>query len=82
MSATLYATEAHWQTMDSAPRTGERVLVATKSVFDGKHRVDIRRWDPDRYAKRPRPFWRSDDPYRILADRQDQPALWAPLPEV
>jgi hypothetical protein len=78
---TLYATEAHWQTMDSAPKQG-RVLVAIKSAFDGKRRVEIRCWDPDQYAKRPRPFWKSDDPSRILADRQDQPALWAPLPEV
>lgn len=78
---TFYATEAHWRTMDSAPKEG-RILVAIKSAFDGKRRVEIRRWDPDQYAKRPRPFWKSDDGGRILADRQDQPELWAPLPEV
>ena len=77
----LYATEAHWQTMDSAPREG-RILVAIKSTFDGKARVEIRRYDDDGYAKRPKPYWASDDPSRARIDRQDTPDLWAPLPQV
>lgn len=77
----LYATEAHWQTMDSAPKTG-RILVAIKNTFSGKARVEIRQWNPDQYAKRPKPYWASDGMGRVTFDRQDTPDLWAPLPEL
>ena len=77
----LYATEAHWQTMDSAPKKG-RILVALAKSPRTMPRVEIRRWDPDQYAKRPRPYWASDGGGRVTQDRQDQPALWAPLPEL
>ena len=78
---TVYPTKAHWQTMDSAPKTG-RILVAIKSAFDGKARVEIRRYDDDHCAKRPRPYWASDGMGRVMFDRQDTPDLWAPLPQV
>lgn len=38
----------------------------------------VGRWDDDRFAKRPRPFWRYGT--SILDARRDQPTHWMPMP--
>ena len=51
----ILPTIAHFQPMDRAPKDGRRILVAIKSAFDGKARVEIRRWESQAHYVRPRP---------------------------
>ena len=73
----LAAREARrWRPVADAPRDADVLLWMTS--YGGC--VRIGRFDDDRYARRPRPFWRawSDD---ISTCRAGQPTHYMPLPE-
>ena len=63
-----------WFGIDSAPKDGTRILVAHR----GRHQ--IAQWDDDKYARKPKPFWRTTGPWGVTADRANPPTVWAPLP--
>ena len=68
----------NWQPIETAPKDREILLACPKrGVVRGK-------WDDNRYAKHPRPYW-SHDRERIwgtLACRRDQPTHWMELPDM
>lgn len=69
-----------WRTIDSAPKTGESILVYP-ATWGGKNAA-IARWDDNKYAKKPRPFWKRDDDFgRVSYSRQTPPTHWMPLPD-
>lgn len=65
-----------WQPISTAPKDKRIILHCPKrgSVFG--------RWQDDRYAKKPRPYWTNDLERTLstLWTRDDQPTHWMPLP--
>lgn len=51
----MYITWPEWRTIDSAPKDGTWILLypSIGSCFP----FDFGRWDEDRFARKPRPFW-------------------------
>lgn len=68
-----------WQKIETAPMDGTYVLVYPPTW--GTVNASIAKWDDDRYAKKPRPYWkRIDDHGRSTISRGKPPAHWMPLP--
>lgn len=63
-----------WQPIETAPKEAYYLLLLANN------RVEIGRWDDDRFAKKPKPFWA----YSFLSSRRQQrenpPTHWMPLP--
>lgn len=66
-----------WLPIESAPKDGTHLLLH----FDGIGPIRGR-WDNDRFAKRPRPYWTCDAERWMgkIDIRSKQPNLWMPLP--
>lgn len=69
----------NWQPIETAPRDGTRVLLYRPEaslwwqVMGG-------RFDGDKYAKKPRPFWASDNwSLTKTEQRSCDPTHWMPL---
>lgn len=69
-----------WRPTESMPRDGSDFLICSKCGTNGETRVDIARWDDDRYAKRPRPHV-STGSNRVMRDRALIILGWMPLPK-
>ena len=68
-----------WQPIETAPKDGTAVLVYP-ATWNG-HSVAIAKWESDKYAKKPRPYWsRNDDLGRVTISREHPPTHWMPLP--
>lgn len=69
-------TQIDWQPIDGAPQDGTEFL-----ALSAKGRVTIARYEADRYARTPRPYFAlaGFGVPRILEDRANQPVRWAPL---
>ena len=68
-----------WQPIDTAPKDGTSVLVYPPT-WNGRSAA-IAKWESDKYAKKPRPFWRRDDDMgRVTISRERSPTHWMPLP--
>lgn len=68
-----------WQPIDTAPKDGTAVLVYP-GTWDGRSAA-IAKWESDKYAKKPRPYWRRDDDMgRVTFSRERPPTHWMPLP--
>ena len=64
-----------WQPMETAPKNGDKVLLSRKG------RVLIGHWDIEKYHVKPRPYWKSDEPWAsVIRDRASDPDGWMPLP--
>lgn len=66
-----------WQLMDSAPKDKDILLFCpNRGVVRG-------RWEEDKYAKTPRPYWKNDRErsFGTRETRADQPTHWMPLPK-
>jgi hypothetical protein len=73
-------TSLKWMPIESAPRDGSMILVYPPTWYD-RH-CSMAKWDDDRYAKRPRPYWkRADDLLRTTISRDAKTTHWMPLPE-
>ena len=59
--------------MDTAPKDRKVLLFARGEWYVGK-------WDPDKYAKKPRPFWDYSHIWRPTGCREKPPIAWAELP--
>jgi len=66
-----------WQPVDeNTPRDRDLLLACpARGVLRG-------RWEDDKYATKPRPYWTNDREriYGIRATRDDQPTHWMDLP--
>jgi hypothetical protein len=70
-----------WRSIDSAPKDGARLLLVYVTSFGP--RVMVGRWDDDRYAKNPKPYWTGDAESiwgRAVA-RKSAPTHWMSLPQ-
>ena len=67
-----------WKTIDTAPKDGTTVLVYPPHW--GNATVSIAWWDDDKYANRPRPFWKRIDARQITDSRENPPTHWMPMP--
>ena len=66
-----------WQPIETAPKDGTKVLLFVDTGYEA--RIHPGKWNDDRYAKRPRPYW--DYLYFQTMDSRDhQPTHWMPLP--
>lgn len=69
---------AGWQPIETAPKDGTVVLVYP-GVWSNRT-CSVARWDDDRSAKRPRPYWSRDDTSSVTTCRNVPPTHWMPLP--
>ena len=64
-----------WQPIDTAPKNIVLLLRGPSWVSCGK-------WDADKYARRPKPFWNSDlagKSFGLRWQRENQPTHWVKL---
>lgn len=69
-----------WLPIESAPRDGTKILAYIPRVYSNGLQCCVQ-WDGDKYAKRPKPRFRSTD--RLYGDADSarhQPSHWIPLP--
>jgi hypothetical protein len=66
----------NWQPIETAPKDGRTILGYSESG-----QMLIWRWDTDRYAKKPKPYWRAFSVFGVTGERSMQPTHWMPLPE-
>lgn len=64
-----------WRPIETAPRDGSTFIAWRGGVI-------FTRWDDDRYARKPMPFWGGNDAWRGKRfQRENNPTHWMPLPE-
>lgn len=66
-----------WQSIDTAPKDGTEII-----VFIPAHGVvSPCRWNEDKYAKKPRPYWAHWGKYAFGINdlRANQPTHWIPV---
>jgi len=70
-----------WQPIESAPKDGTEILLYRPSDCDWA-RVVVGLWEDDRYAVKPKPYWRHGKQHftGIREARVYQPTHWMPLP--
>ncbi|TCR64655.1 hypothetical protein [Bosea sp. BK604] len=74
--AALASAALPWQDIETAPKDGKRIILFRKG------HVVCGRWNDDRYARNPRPYW-SHDQERTFGTRDARdaaPSRWMPLP--
>lgn len=65
-----------WQPIETAPKNRDILVCLAHGI------VTVARWQDDRYARKPRPYWQMEwNAHRTLDDRRDQPLFWQPLPD-
>ena len=68
-----------WQPIKTAPKDGTHLILfcPVRGV------VCPGRWDENRYARTPRPFWThwGERTWGTMSVRNDQPTHWCPIPE-
>ena len=70
-----------WQPIETAPKDGSIILLFRPAPHPWG-RVDIARWDTNKYATRPKPFWRSLISIVSKTEmRHWAPTHWQLLPE-
>ena len=68
-----------WRDIETAPKDGTAVLVYP-STWDDRT-CSTASWESDRYAKKPRPYWRRDDDLgRVTHSREALTTHWMPMP--
>lgn len=71
---------SEWQPIETAPKHAKRLLLYFP-IYKGF--AVFGRWDDDKYAKTPRPYWTHDmvRGYGVHETRKHQPTHWMPEPE-
>lgn len=68
----------NWQPIETAPKDGTKIIV-WPPTWTGT--LSTAAWNDDKYAKRPRPYWkRGDDHGSSTVSRGRNPTHWAPIP--
>jgi len=62
-----------WQPIETAPKDREILIVR-----NGK--ISIAKWDDDRHAKKPKPYWSDWSHQGVSFMRKATPSHWQPLP--
>ncbi len=65
-----------WQPIETAPMDGT-VVIVWPPTFRGV--VSCARFDSNKNAKRPRPYWRRIDTDSISISRENHPTHWLPV---
>jgi hypothetical protein len=74
----LRAALPQWLPIETAPKDGSAVLVAP-GIWDSRS-CSIAAFASDKYAAKPRPYWRRDDDMgKVAYSRQKPPTHWMPL---
>jgi hypothetical protein len=69
-----------WKPIETAPKDGTSVLVFP-GIWNNKN-ISIAKFDNDKYARKPKPYWsRDDDMNRVTNSRNNPPTHWMPLPD-
>ena len=68
-----------WKPIDTAPKDGAIILVYPATWREMT--ASPARWDDDRYARKPRPYWRRIDTLRTRDSRDSPPSHWMPQPQ-
>lgn len=76
IAARLSGMAAEWQPIETAPKDRRVELWIPNTWTKGDGRPSHGRWDDDRYARRPRPFWNYDLFHRISDMRDEPPTHW------
>lgn len=75
-----------WLPMDKAPKDKRVQLLFKPGTFrEPDFHVHFGGWEPDRYAKKPAPYWSAGEIVRIMGVRfmrQNQPIAWAHVPSL
>lgn len=66
-----------WQPIKTAPKDKYILLFPCRW---GGISCDVGVWDEDRFAKKPRPYWRRVGQTSVGDDRNYPPTHWMPLP--
>jgi hypothetical protein len=66
-----------WQPIETAPK--DRHIIVWPPTYTGG--CSCAKWDDDRYAKRPRPYWRRIDASFVSDSRGNPPTHWDDVPE-
>jgi hypothetical protein len=74
----------NWQPIETAPKTGERIMLGFKKSIFTNFYVVFGYWESDKYSKNPRPYWRHDMERisGIGSARINQPDYWAVVPNI
>lgn len=76
----MTAADHGWRPIESAPRDGTKIWAYIPRIYSSGLQCLVA-WDTDKYAKRPKPRFRSTDLlYRDADSAQQQPTHWQPLP--
>lgn len=68
-----------WQPIETAPKDGSPVLVYPPLWVNKT--CSIAKYNDDKFAKKPKPYWNRDDCFgRITENRMKPPTHWMPLP--
>lgn len=68
-----------WQPIETAPKDGTAILVFPPS--SSAMQASIAKWDEDKYANKPIPYWRRMDALgKKTFSRSLPPTHWMPLP--
>ena len=67
---------ADWQPIETAPKNGTYVRVWPPTWGEVS---SCAQWDDDKYAKKPRPYWRRTDAIGTRDSRDNPPTHWKPV---
>lgn len=67
----------NWLPIEKAPKDGTRVFVYPPTNQGG---LTIARYNPDKYSKRPRPYWHRTDTEYMSIQRDLTPTHFQPIP--
>lgn len=73
-----------WLPIETAPKDGTRVMLYYPKRNEHEHpKIVFGRWDINRYAKHPNPYWTNDQEtlWGIRQLRAAPPTFWMPSPE-
>ena len=76
-----HETANQWRTIDDSAPKDEMLIIYRPDRIGGGGRVCVGKFDPDTYARRPRPFWRSYfGGLGVQYNRDNPPTHWQPMP--
>lgn len=75
------AEAAGWLPIETAPKDGSAVLVHPPTWDDSARTCSVAKYNLDKYAMKPRPYWERDDAMgKVGYSRDKPPTHWRPLP--
>lgn len=75
--ADMRVRSSDWLGIESAPKDREVLLFIPRGVHS---RIEVGKWDDDRFAKKPRPYFQWSHLWGVVEQRKCPPTHWMPLP--